>query len=87
MAYGSAGHQLARSDHPGLYESAVGEVCCFKTFCSDHPGLYESAVGKVCRSDHPGLDQSAVGKVCWLRWLHGRMRLQLMFSLYPKDVI
>ena len=45
VAYGSAGHQLARSDHPGLYESAVGEVCCFKTCCSDHPGLSESAVG------------------------------------------
>ena len=49
VAYGSAGHQLARSDHPGLYESAVGEVCCFKTCCSDHPGLSESAVGKVCK--------------------------------------
>ena len=54
MAYGSAGHQLARSDHPGLSESAVGEVCWLKTFSSDHPSLYESAVGKVCRSDHPG---------------------------------
>ena len=64
VAYGSAGHQLARSDHPGLYESAVGKVCCFKTVCNDHPGLYESAVGKVCRSDHPGLYESAVGEVC-----------------------
>ena len=79
MAYGSAGHQLARSDHPGLYESAVGEVCCFKTFCSDHPGLYESAVGKVCRSDHPGLYESAVGKACWLQRLHGPLRSRLAF--------
>ena len=27
VAYGTAGHQFACSDHPGLSESAVGEVC------------------------------------------------------------
>ena len=52
VAYGSAGHQLARSDHPGLYESAVGEVCCFKTFCSDHPCLL-ACLSRACRGVRP----------------------------------
>ena len=65
VAYGSAGHQLARSDHPGLYESAVGEVCNpvgknppRRKLQTRHPAIrvaYGTAGRQFACSDHPGL--------------------------------
>ena len=67
LAYGTAGRQFVCSDHPGLSESAVGEVCRLKKWQTRYPAIrvvYGAAGHQFACSDHPGLSESAAGKVC-----------------------
>ena len=50
VAYGTAGHQFACSDHPGLSESAAGEVCRLKVAnqVSGHPRGIRHRRASVC---------------------------------------